>query len=126
MLCSLVAAAETMRLCEAMNLDQEEFARLLDGSALSSPYVVEKLGEMRRHQHPTGYPFRLAVRDLGLVHEVLEGSGLEMNRGPRGRSATAFRGRKLEAGSATAVTTRLPRCSATQLSGQPWLSAWRC
>jgi 3-hydroxyisobutyrate dehydrogenase len=78
MLCSLAAAAETMRLCEAMDLDQEEFARLLDGGALGSPYVVEKLGEMIRHDYPAGFPVRLAVKDLGLVHEVLEGSDLEM------------------------------------------------
>jgi 3-hydroxyisobutyrate dehydrogenase len=78
MLCSLAAAAETMRLCEAMGLDQERFAELLDGGALGSPYVVEKLGEMRRHDYPAGFPVRLALKDLGLVREVEEGSGVEM------------------------------------------------
>jgi 3-hydroxyisobutyrate dehydrogenase len=78
MLCSLAAAAETMRLCEAMGLDQERFAELLDGGALGSPYVVEKLGEMRRHDYPAGFPVRLALKDLGLVREVEETSGVEM------------------------------------------------
>jgi 3-hydroxyisobutyrate dehydrogenase len=78
MLCSLAAAAETMRLCEAMGLDQERFAELLDGGALGSPYVVEKLGEMRRHDYPAGFPVRLALKDLGLVREVEESSGVEM------------------------------------------------
>jgi 3-hydroxyisobutyrate dehydrogenase len=78
MLCSLAAAAETMRLCEAMDLDQDRLAELLDGGALGSPYVVEKLGEMRRHDYPAGFPVRLALKDLGLVDEVREGAGVEM------------------------------------------------
>jgi 3-hydroxyisobutyrate dehydrogenase len=78
MLCSLAAAAETMRLCEAMDLDQDRFAELLDGGALGSPYVVEKLGEMGRHDYPAGFPVRLALKDLGLVGEVEEDSGLPM------------------------------------------------
>jgi 3-hydroxyisobutyrate dehydrogenase len=78
MLCSLAAAAETMHLCEAMDLDQDRFAELLDGGALGSPYVVEKLGEMERHDYPAGFPVRLALKDLGLVGEVEENSGLPM------------------------------------------------
>jgi 3-hydroxyisobutyrate dehydrogenase len=78
MLCSLAASAETMHLCEAMGLDQDRFAELLDGGALGSPYVVEKLGEMGRHEYPAGFPVRLALKDLGLVGEVEAASGLEM------------------------------------------------
>ena len=78
LLCSLAAAAETMRLCEAMGLDQERFAELLDGGALGSPYVVEKLGEMQRHDYPAGFPVRLALKDLGLVGEVEASAGIEM------------------------------------------------
>jgi 3-hydroxyisobutyrate dehydrogenase len=78
MLCSLAASAETMHLCEAMGLDQDRFAELLDGGALGSPYVVEKLGEMGRHDYPAGFPVRLALKDLGLVGEVEAASGLEM------------------------------------------------
>lgn len=70
MICSISAAAETMRLCEAMDLDQRAFAELLDGGPLGSPYVVEKLDEMKRHAYPAGFPVRLALKDLGLVQEV--------------------------------------------------------
>jgi 3-hydroxyisobutyrate dehydrogenase len=75
---SITALAETMHLCKAMGLDQQELAELLDGGALGSPYVIEKLGDMRRHDYPAGFPVRLALKDLGLVHEVQESSGVGM------------------------------------------------
>jgi 3-hydroxyisobutyrate dehydrogenase-like beta-hydroxyacid dehydrogenase len=39
---------------------------------------VDKLGEMRRHEYPAGFPVRLAVKDLGLVREVTQGANDEM------------------------------------------------
>src|SRR5271165_4740440 len=77
MISSIVALAETMRLCEAMGL-QQEFAQLLDGGPLGSPYVIEKLGEMKRHEYPAGFPVRLALKDLELVHEVQGSSRTRM------------------------------------------------
>ncbi len=67
-----------MHLCEAMGLDQQEFAQLLDGGALGSPYVIEKVGEMKGHEYPAGFPVRLALKDLGLVREVQQSSGVKM------------------------------------------------
>jgi len=78
MISSITAVAETMRLCEAMELDQQEFAQLLDGGPLGSPYIVEKLGEMKRHEYPAGFPVRLALKDLGLVREVQASSANRM------------------------------------------------
>ncbi len=78
MIASITALAETMHLCEAMGLDQQELARLLDGGPLGSPYVIEKLGEMRRHEYPAGFPVRLALKDLELVHEVQASAGIHM------------------------------------------------
>jgi 3-hydroxyisobutyrate dehydrogenase len=70
MITMVAALAETMRLCEQMGLDQQQFIALLDGGPLGSSYAVDKLGEMRRHEYPAGFPVRLAVKDLGLVREV--------------------------------------------------------
>jgi 3-hydroxyisobutyrate dehydrogenase len=70
MITTVAALAESMRLCEAMGLDQRHFAALLDGGPLGSPYAVQKLGEMRRHEYPAGFPVRLALKDLELVGEV--------------------------------------------------------
>jgi 3-hydroxyisobutyrate dehydrogenase len=70
MITTVAVLAESMRLCEAMGLDQRHFAALLDGGPLGSPYAVQKLGEMRRHDYPAGFPVRLALKDLELVGEV--------------------------------------------------------
>jgi 3-hydroxyisobutyrate dehydrogenase len=68
------ALAESMHLCQAMGLDQQEFIELLDGGPLGSAYAVQKLEEMRRHEYPAGFPVRLALKDLQLVREVEQSS----------------------------------------------------
>jgi 3-hydroxyisobutyrate dehydrogenase len=78
MITMVAALAETMRLCERMDLDQQQFIALLDGGPLGSPYAVDKLGEMSRHEYPAGFPVRLAVKDLGLVREVTDSAHVEM------------------------------------------------
>jgi 3-hydroxyisobutyrate dehydrogenase len=70
MITTVAALAESMRLCEAMGLDQRHFVELLDGGPLGSPYAVQKLEEMQRHDYPAGFPVRLALKDLDLVSEV--------------------------------------------------------
>jgi 3-hydroxyisobutyrate dehydrogenase len=72
MITTVAALAESMHLCEAMGLDPQHFISLLDGGPLGSPYAVQKLDEMRRHEYPAGFPVRLALKDLELVHEVEE------------------------------------------------------
>jgi 3-hydroxyisobutyrate dehydrogenase len=61
-----------------MGLDQQQFITLLDGGPLGSPYAVQKLNEMRRHDYPAGFPVRLALKDLELVREVDERSRAAM------------------------------------------------
>ena len=78
MITSVAALAESMRLCQAMGLDQQQFVALLDGGPLGSAYAVQKLDEMRRHQYPAGFPVRLALKDLELVREVEQSSGATM------------------------------------------------
>jgi 3-hydroxyisobutyrate dehydrogenase len=78
MITTVAALAESMRLCEAMGLDQRHFAALLDGGPLGSPYAVQKLGEMRRHDYPAGFPVRLALKDLELVGEVAQSAQTAM------------------------------------------------
>jgi 3-hydroxyisobutyrate dehydrogenase len=78
MISSVAALAESMHLCDAMGLDQQHFVELLDGGPLGSVYAVQKLDEMRRHEYPAGFPVRLAVKDLELVHEVEQSSRATM------------------------------------------------
>ncbi|HEY1516516.1 MAG TPA: NAD(P)-dependent oxidoreductase [Solirubrobacteraceae bacterium] len=72
------ALAESMHLCDAMGLDQQQFIELLDGGPLGSVYAVQKLEEMRRHEYPAGFPVRLALKDLQLVREVEQSSRAAM------------------------------------------------
>ncbi len=74
MITMVAALAESMHLCQAMGLDQQQFIALLDGGPLGSPYALQKLDEMRRHQYPAGFPVRLALKDLQLVSEVGQSS----------------------------------------------------
>jgi 3-hydroxyisobutyrate dehydrogenase len=78
MITMVAALAESMHLCQAMGLDQQQFIALLDGGPLGSPYAIQKLDEMRRHQYPAGFPVRLALKDLELVREVEQSSRATM------------------------------------------------
>ncbi len=78
MVAAVTAVAESMHLCEAMGLDQQPFVELLEGGPLGSPYIREKLVEMRSGDYPAGFPVRLALKDLELVGEVAEVSAAEM------------------------------------------------
>jgi 3-hydroxyisobutyrate dehydrogenase len=78
MISMVIALAESMHLCEAMGLDQQQFVALLDGGPLGSAYAMQKLDEMRRHEYPAGFPVRLALKDLELVREVEQSSGASM------------------------------------------------
>jgi 3-hydroxyisobutyrate dehydrogenase len=78
MIAMTAALAESMHLCEAMGLDQQQFIELLDGGPLGSPYGLMKLEEMRTHDYPAGFPVRLALKDLELVREVEQSSKAAM------------------------------------------------
>jgi 3-hydroxyisobutyrate dehydrogenase len=78
MIAMVAALAETMHLCQLMGLEDQHFISLLDGGPLGSSYGLEKLGEMQRHQYPAGFPVRLALKDLKLVREVAQESGMRL------------------------------------------------
>ncbi len=78
MIAMTAALAESMHLCEAMGLDQQQFVELLDGGPLGSAYGLLKLEEMRAHNYPVGFPVRLALKDLELVREVEQSSKAPM------------------------------------------------
>src|SRR6476646_6856432 len=78
MIAMTAALAESMHLCRAMGLDQQQFIDLLDGGPLGSAYGLQKLDEMKRHSYPAGFPVRLALKDLELVREVEQSSQAAM------------------------------------------------
>jgi 3-hydroxyisobutyrate dehydrogenase len=78
MIAQVAVLAESMRLCEAMGLDQRHFISLLDGGPLGSDYALQKLDEIQRHEYPAGFPVRLALKDLELVQEVERSAPIKM------------------------------------------------
>jgi 3-hydroxyisobutyrate dehydrogenase len=78
MITMVAALAESMRVGDAMGLEQHHFVELLEGGPLGSVYAVQKLEEMRRHEYPAGFPVRLALKDLELVREIEESSRTRM------------------------------------------------
>jgi 3-hydroxyisobutyrate dehydrogenase len=78
MITMVAALAESLHLCRAMGLGHQQFIALLDGGPLGSPYALQKLDEMRRHEYPAGLPVRLALKDLELVREVQRSSRATM------------------------------------------------
>jgi 3-hydroxyisobutyrate dehydrogenase len=78
MITMVAALAESMHLCQAMGLDQQQFIALLAGGPLGSAYALQKLNEMQRHDYPAGFPVRLGLKDLELVREVEQSSHATM------------------------------------------------
>src|SRR6478672_727032 len=78
MITMTAALAESMHLCKAMGLDQQQFIELLDGGPLGTSYGLLKLDEMHRQDYPAGFPVRLALKDLELVREVEQSSKTAM------------------------------------------------
>jgi len=78
MIAMTAALAESMHLCKAMELEQQQFVELLDGGPLGTAYGLLKLEEMRAHDYPVGFPVRLALKDLELVREVEQNSKAPM------------------------------------------------
>jgi len=78
MIAMVAALAESMHLCQAMDLDEQQFIALLQDGPLGSAYAMQKLDEMRLREYPAGFPIRLALKDLELVREVEESAGLPM------------------------------------------------
>src|SRR4051812_20662316 len=78
MIAMVAALAESMHLCQAMDLDEQQFIALLQDGPLGSAYAMQKLDEMRLREYPAGFPIRLALKDLELVREVEESAGAPM------------------------------------------------
>jgi len=77
MIATTAVLAETLHLCESMNVDPGQFQQFLQESPLAMPYALGKLSEMRQHEYPAGFPVRLALKDLQLAKEVADETSTE-------------------------------------------------
>lgn len=108
MIAPVAALAETMHLCAAMGLDQQQFVALLEGGPLGSAYGLDKLREMRSHEYPPGFPVRLALKDLGLVREVAESQQARMPLLERRSSSSLPRSDSMRMRTSPPCTRSLP------------------
>lgn len=70
--------AETISLAEALDVDPSQFLEVIKGGPLDVPYAQMKGQMMIEEEFPTSFSAKLARKDVGLVLEAAEASGLRL------------------------------------------------
>jgi 3-hydroxyisobutyrate dehydrogenase len=70
--------AETISLAEALDVDPSQFLEVIKGGPLDVPYAQMKGQMMIEEEFPTSFSAKLARKDIGLVLEAAEASGLRL------------------------------------------------
>lgn len=94
-LTTVEGVAESLALTRELGLDPQLFLDAMDGSAVASPYVALKGGQMLSGALDAAFGLDGAVKDAGLILEAAEEAGLELAIMPGVRSHLQ---RALEAG----------------------------
>jgi 3-hydroxyisobutyrate dehydrogenase len=74
----LGALAETISLAKAIGVDPSQFLEVIEGGPLDVPYAHMKGQMMIEEEFPTSFSANLARKDIGLVLEAAEASGLRL------------------------------------------------
>jgi 3-hydroxyisobutyrate dehydrogenase len=74
----LSVLAETISLAEALDVDPSQFLEVIKGGPLDVPYAQMKGQMMIEEEFPTSFSAKLARKDIGLVLEAAEASGLRL------------------------------------------------
>jgi 3-hydroxyisobutyrate dehydrogenase len=74
----LSVLAETISLAEALDVDPSQFLEVIKGGPLDMPYAQMKGQMMIEEEFPTSFSAKLARKDVGLVLEAAEASGLRL------------------------------------------------
>src|SRR4051812_12089859 len=74
----LSVLAETISLAEALDVDPSQFLEVIKGGPLDVPYAQMKGQMMIEEEFPTSFSAKLARKDIGLVLEAPEASGLRL------------------------------------------------
>jgi 3-hydroxyisobutyrate dehydrogenase len=72
---SAVAAADVLKVCEALEVPHETLVRTLKATPLAMPYAFAKIDLMEKRQYPLGFAVDLALKDVDLT---LESAKLEL------------------------------------------------
>jgi 3-hydroxyisobutyrate dehydrogenase len=71
------ALGETLALARALDLDPEDFLRIIDGAPMGAPYAQLKGRLMLERSYAPSFRLALAEKDASLVLEAAESAGLE-------------------------------------------------
>jgi 3-hydroxyisobutyrate dehydrogenase len=71
------ALGETLALAKALDLDPEDFLRIIDGAPMGAPYAQLKGKLMLERSYPPSFRLALAEKDASLVLEAAERAWLE-------------------------------------------------
>ena len=74
----LSVLAETISLAEALDVDPSQFLEVIKGGPLDVLYAQMKGQMMIEEEFPTSFSAKLARKDIGLVLEAAEASGLRL------------------------------------------------
>jgi 3-hydroxyisobutyrate dehydrogenase len=74
----VVALGETIALARTLGQDPRRFLEIIGGGPLDTPYAQLKGSAMIERDYPPSFPLRLAEKDVALVLEAAERSGLRL------------------------------------------------
>jgi 3-hydroxyisobutyrate dehydrogenase len=71
MTAATVAMSDVLSLCDALGIDHQLFAKVLQDGPLAMPYALQKLVAMDAHTYVAGFAVELARKDLALAEQAL-------------------------------------------------------
>jgi 3-hydroxyisobutyrate dehydrogenase len=71
MTAATVAMSDVLSLCDALGIDHQLFAKVLQDGPLAMPYAMQKLTAMDERAYTPGFAVELARKDLGLADLAL-------------------------------------------------------
>ena len=76
MTAATVAMSDVLALCDALGIDHQLFAKVLQDGPLAMPYALQKAAAMDEHAYAAGFAVELARKDLALADQALPPSSL--------------------------------------------------
>jgi 3-hydroxyisobutyrate dehydrogenase len=68
--------SDVLALCDALGIDHQLFAKVLQDGPLAMSYALQKLAAMDEHAYAAGFAIELARKDLALADQALAPSPL--------------------------------------------------
>jgi 3-hydroxyisobutyrate dehydrogenase len=76
MTATTVAMSDVLSWCDALGIDHNLFAKVLEDGPLAMPYASQKIVAMDERAYPAGFAVELARKDLALAEQALPPSPL--------------------------------------------------